>query len=230
MEIPNKFKPKLGPKAARKPRVKKEKPVQKSAPGQAEQHPTITTKELEPVKQSDAPDIAKIKTPCLMTFFAKKFSGKSSTMRYVLHSLIKDGRFDYGVVISPTGIFNGDWDCIPEQYRHSEFSEDIINNLLNLQKYFISIGQNKNAFLILDDCVGSVNFNSRIWDKLATTAHQYNLTIMITFQRFTKCPPVIRQNSEYVFVLKIIDDPSIQGLYNEFGRCSIIINSLKILS
>ncbi len=27
---------------------------------------------------------------------------KSSTMRYVLHSLIKDRRFDYGVVISPT--------------------------------------------------------------------------------------------------------------------------------
>ncbi len=62
------------------------------------------------------------------------------------------------------------------------------------------MGCPKNAFLILDDCVGSVNFNSPLWDKLATTARQYNITIMITFQRFKKCPPVIRQNSEYIFV------------------------------
>lgn len=57
-------------------------------------------------------DIAKIETPCLMTIYSRKFGGKSTMMRYILHSLILDKRFDYGMVVSPTGIFNGDWDCI----------------------------------------------------------------------------------------------------------------------
>jgi len=156
----------LGPRPARKPRVKKEKPqpqpqqeqqpVQHAPQQQAYNPPPViaSTKQESPNqlnvatkemgRSSGSPDIDIIKTPCLITFFAKKFSGKSSTMRYVLHSLIKAGRFDYGFVISPTGIFNGDWDCI-----------------LNMQKKLISMGQPKNAFLILDDCVGSVNFNSK---------------------------------------------------------------------
>jgi hypothetical protein len=88
---------------------------------------------------------------------------------------------------------------------------------MDLQKQMIQMGTPKNAFLILDDCVGSVNFNSKLWDVLATTARQYNITIIVTFQRFKKCPPVIRQNSEYVFVLKMIDDPSLQVLHEELG-------------
>ena len=119
--------------------------------------------------------------------------------------LIKDGRFDYGMVVSPTGAFNGDWCRIPEQFRYAKFDECIINNLMDLQKQLIQMGP-KNAFLILDDCVGSANFNSKLWDVLATTVRQYNITIIVTFQRFKKSPPVIRQNSEYVFILKMIDD------------------------
>ncbi len=59
-------------------------------------------------KESNIPsDIKTIKTPCLITFFDKKFSGKSSLMRYILYSLCKDKRFDYGMVISSTS-WNGD--------------------------------------------------------------------------------------------------------------------------
>ncbi len=52
MEIPEKFKPKLGAKPAHKPRLKKEKPEKPQEPNQL----SVATKELEPTKPSDAPD------------------------------------------------------------------------------------------------------------------------------------------------------------------------------
>lgn len=104
-----------------------------------------------------------------------------------------------------------------EKYRHANFDEAVINNLLELQKTFISINRPKNAFLILDDCIGTVKFNSPIWDVLATTARQYNISIFITAQKWTKLPPVIRSNSEYILLFKGLDFATLKSVYEDYG-------------
>ncbi len=165
------------------------------------------------------PDIKKIRTPSLMTFFCKSWGGKSTIMRYVLYSLIKDKRFDYVVVVSPTGCFNGDWSCIPERYRHETFSEELVNNLFKLQRKCIEMGVPKNCCLILDDCLGKVDFQSKIWKKLASASRQWNISIMVSFQRFFLCPTILRQNTSFVYALKTSDENTIMGLYKEFAGC-----------
>jgi hypothetical protein len=153
-----------------------------------------------------------LKTPALIGFYGKKFTGKSHLLKYIIRALCTTGRFDYGFVISTTA-FNGAYDWMPEGYVLDHFMEDFVIRLLAYQK----ANSEKKAFLVLDDCIGSVKFNSPIWDKLAISGRHYRLTIMYTTQRPVKIPPVMRENSEYVFLLKTQDIASRECLWKQYA-------------
>ena len=104
----------------------------------------------------------------LILFYGRTGCGKSSLMRHLIWLLsVREKRFNHGWVISPTA-FNGDYDWMPSDKVMPEFSEDIIEQILAFQKRCLKPG-----FLILDDCIGHINFGSQLWARLATSGRHY---------------------------------------------------------
>jgi hypothetical protein len=78
-------------------------------------------------------------------------------------------------------------------------------------------GKRNKVLLILDDCVSHANFKSNIFEKIATQGRHYNVTCWITSQHYTKLPPVIRLNCDYMIILGNQTRPVMKMIYEELG-------------
>lgn len=97
---------------------------------------------------------------------------------------------------------------------HTSWDEALIEQLLAHQREHCD----QKAFLILDDCLGSVNFRSSIWQKLAANGRHWNITIFITCQYIKSIPPVIRTNVDYAFVFSMPSRTQSEALYDDYGQ------------
>lgn len=168
--------------------------------------------------QEAAPPKVQFATPGMFLCVARKFSGKTHLIKYILYNLIQEQRFDYGLVISPTAA-TGAWNIVPPEYIHEKWSDDLIQRLINKQRQFTREGKNVNCFLVLDDVLGSVNLKSDLFTQLATYGRQFNITIFLIVQKFTHAVPVVvRENSEYVLLLRQPNAAVLKNMYEEFGN------------
>lgn len=156
-------------------------------------------------------------TPSVFLCVARKYSGKSHLIKYILYNLIQQQKFDYGLIISPT-ISNGQWGVVPEEYQHDSWSDEVITRLINKQKAFAKQGQKVECFLVLDDVLGSVNLGSKLFTFLITAGRQLGITVFLISQKWTSAiPPIVRQNSEYIILLRQPDAGVIKQLWIEYG-------------
>lgn len=160
---------------------------------------------------------ASFATPSVFLCCARKYSGKTHLIKYILYSLIQQQRFDYGLIISPTAA-NGQWNVVPAEYVHDAWDDDTITRLINKQKRFAKEGKKVNCFLVLDDVLGSVNLNSKLFTFLITAGRQFNISIFLIVQKWTSAiPPIVRQNAEYIMLLRQPDAGVIKQLWIEYG-------------
>jgi hypothetical protein len=134
--------------------------------------------------------------------------------------LVKDHLYHHrdipiGTVISPTESANKYYcDFIPDVFIHDSIGENIIGNVLKRQK----IIQKKihkdikekggsdidpRAFLVLDDCL-----YDKKWIKdenircLFLNGRHWKISFIITLQDPLGLPPVLRNNIDYIFILR----------------------------
>ena len=101
-----------------------------------------------------------IQCPHLATFIARRNSGKSHLQKYLLHCLATANKFAWVLVISPTK-FNQEWSSIVGEANVREaWDEGEIERILDHQKSCREKGKANPGLLILDDCLGSVHFQS----------------------------------------------------------------------
>ena len=110
-------------------------------------------------------------------------------------------KLDYGIVISMTS-FTGSYDQIPKKYRYEYYYKFIIENLLKFQKQQIEKNVKTNCFLIINDGIGSVNFNSKIMDKFFTIYRYYNISLLIMTQYIYKIPLTLRECVSFLCIFK----------------------------
>ncbi len=72
------------------------------------------------------------------------------------------------------------------------------------------------GLLILDDCLGAANFQSDLLTRIATAGRHYRVSVWVACQHLFKLPPVIRTNSDYLFILGSQNDKCIKCLHDEF--------------
>ena len=173
------------------------------------------------LKSSEKQNNHTIKTPHLAVFIARRNSGKSYVMRYLLNILAKAHRFNCVYVVSPTK-HNGEWTSIVgDDYVFDNFDEDFIQGMLDAQAlHKREMTEDKRIkanpiLLILDDCLGSTSFHQQLFTKLATTGRHYDLTIWASFQQYTKCPPVIRSNCDYLHFLNASNSKTMRVIHEE---------------
>ena len=78
-------------------------------------------------------------------------------------------------------------------------------------------GVDNPGLLILDDCLGSANFQSDLFTRIASAGRHYRITVWASFQHLFKCPTVIRTNADYLFVLGVQNERVIKALWDEYG-------------
>jgi hypothetical protein len=158
-----------------------------------------------------------IKHPSITLINAPPRSGKSTLLKYLICDLFANKQFAYGIVICPT-IYNGGYDFLPNAYLYQQYSDAHIVRLFRHQMRLIKQnGSAPAAFLILDDCLGSVKWNSQLLIKIITTYRHYNVSILITAQYLLgHMTPTLRNMTEYYFTFKPRNLRDIKSNFEEF--------------
>jgi hypothetical protein len=157
-------------------------------------------------------DPSKIASDSVLIFLGKRNTGKSWTLRDILH-YHRD--IPVGVVISPTESANGFFEkFIPKMLIYDEPTEATIQKFLERQmkisserkrelKKFGNSQIDARAFLILDDCmydkrwINNINIRS-----IFMNGRHYKIFFLITLQHALGLPPVLRNNIDYIFIFR----------------------------
>ena len=151
-------------------------------------------------------------TPHLGLFIARRCSGKTHLQQHLLYVLAKAGRFKWVLVICPTA-FTGDWGAIVgEKNVLSVFNEEQVETLMQRQADLREDGVDNSGCLILDDCLGSADFQSSLFTKIASAGRHYRITVWASFQHYHKCPTVIRTNADYLYIMGVQNEKVIRCL------------------
>ena len=108
-------------------------------------------------------------------------------------------------------------DYIPSKYhiKPSDCEEFLETKLFNTLSKYISKGYTSfNGFIIIDDCLGSINWNLPIWTKIFSTIRHYKLSIFVLTQYLHKVSPIVRtQAASYIF-LKMLNWNELKAAYD----------------
>ena len=78
-------------------------------------------------------------------------------------------------------------------------------------------GVDNPGLVIMDDLIGAAHFANDVFTRLACAGRHYKITCWIACQHLFKLPPVLRSNSDYLFILGVQNTKVIQALWEEFG-------------
>jgi len=120
-----------------------------------------------------------------------------------------------GTVISGTEAGNGFYAAhVPKLFIHDEYSSGIIENILKRQKsvmkevnkqiqMYKSSKIDPRSFVILDDCLyDSTWTRDKLMRLLFMNGRHWKVLLVITMQYPLGCPPTLRTNIDFVFILR----------------------------
>ena len=81
------------------------------------------------------------------------------------------------------------------------FDGEQVETLMQRQAELREDGAENDGLLILDDCLGSANFQSDLFARIVSAGRHYKITVWCSFQHYHKCPTVIRTNADYVYIM-----------------------------
>ena len=158
-----------------------------------------------------------ISTPNLSLFIARRCSGKSHLQKWILYTLARAHRFKWVLCITPTA-FTGEWASIlGSENVLPVFDPEQVETLMQRQADLREDGVENDGLLILDDCLGSANFQSDLFTKIASAGRHYRITVWASFQHYHKCPTVIRTNADLVFIMGVQNEKVLRSLHDEYG-------------
>ena len=137
------------------------------------------------------------KTPNISIICAPPESGKTYLIKYLLNEMFKNKKVKYGIVFCPTK-FKGQYNYLPNEFIHAQYNENVLRKFYNIQ--IAQFLKNKNiepAFVIFDDCIGSISFKSSFMKKIISTFRHPNITFFFATQYIMEIPPLIRQCASY---------------------------------
>jgi len=135
-----------------------------------------------------------------IAFIARRNSGKSYLLRYLLS--LEIDKFKKVFCCCPTEAVNHFYSkFIPENQIMDKYDDAWCGKLINkLTEHTKTTNKKSYVLLILDDCISDANFhNSPNLEKILTRGRHLGLSCLITSQRCTGIPPIVRNNCNYIF-------------------------------
>lgn len=163
--------------------------------------------------------------PCgLITIVGLSNSGKTTLLRSIMHKLMGKGLYRTYLFSSTADIYREtDYDfCLPKNVRKINMSK--IRRLKEGQEVIVKKAakdkriEPKWIAIILDDFIGDDECNlmskmAKIISQLAVSGRHYKICTIVLSQHLNKLPPVIRQQSNYIFVTKVRMETIMDGIY-----------------
>ncbi len=153
-------------------------------------------------------------SPCgLITIVGKSNSGKTTLLRSVINKLYAEGLFRVYVFSSTADLYrDSDYNFTAAQYVH-KISMERIRRLKLRQEIIVKRSVKDKRIeprwicVVLDDFIGDNDSNlaakkSAVISQLAVSGRHYKICTILLSQHLNKCPPVVRLQSNYIFVTK----------------------------
>ena len=156
----------------------------------------------------------------LLILNGKQGSGKSHLISWLMREIYNSKHpFDYGIVFCNT-LFEDSFDYLPKKYLYENFDEDVLKNLMKLQKDNVKKGIKKRAFVIFDDCLDDKKqFSNETIRKLTTQLRHYNISVIFSTQYPHLIPPRVRSNAMYSVFFDIgAGRRELESTYNCYGN------------
>ena len=148
----------------------------------------------------------------VIVLIGRRDTGKS----YLVRDLLYHHRdIPIGTVISGTEAGHGFYAShVPKLFIHDEYSSGIIENILKRQKsvmkevnkqiqMYKSSKIDPRSFVILDDCLyDSTWTRDKLMRLLFMNGRHWKVLLVITMQYPLGCPPTLRTNIDFVFILR----------------------------
>jgi energy-coupling factor transporter ATP-binding protein EcfA2 len=159
------------------------------------------------------------KKPCTILIIGKRNSGKTTVVASLARCL---RHVPYGVCCSCTEDANAYWsNHIPGRFIHGEYTEDITQNLIEMQRRQAQkVGQDnvQPCFAIYDDIMYDASFaRQKTTRELFMNGRHFKISLLLTAQYCMDLPPALRTNIDYVFILKDPIRRNRQRLYENFA-------------
>src|SRR4051794_25075941 len=117
-------------------------------------------------------------TPEIIALFGRPASGKSHAIKALIYTMAKKGKMKFGLCICPTA-FTGDYAYLPKKYVWDEYDEGKLEKYVEwLRNKRKKLGDKMPPnFVILDDLLGRIDWNSKFWSSWIATFRHTNTTI-----------------------------------------------------
>jgi len=166
-----------------------------------------------------------IKLDSTIVAVGKRRTGKSWIFRNIMY-LMKD-RIPAGIVVSQTDELNKFWrQYVPKKYIYNKYDPAILDAVFARQKSILNDKgltdeeKDKKApfFVLLDDVISDqrLRYDENLMELFVAGRH-YRLFVLITTQYAKAITPTLRGNTDLCFMMKNIQKPQIEALWEDFG-------------
>lgn len=134
------------------------------------------------------------------------------------HAVLIEKKFFNGICFTNTK-FDNPFPCIDADFIHPEYSEEALENLMEIQANLVKKKIVKQCFVIFDDCLDDPGeFQSAALKRLSTQLRHYNIALIMSTQYCNLLPPRIRTNATAVFIFQNDCKSNLESLYESFGQ------------
>ena len=153
--------------------------------------------------------------------------GKTTSLIHCMYPYFKKAFFKFGVVFAPSKD-TGDYDFLPDNWVHEQFSMDKLETyvaFLKAKRKQIKAKFGKEAelppsFLVLDDTFGSVQWYHPAINQLLILHRHLNLWVFITCQSLAGhgSSTSLRNWANYIFLFRAKSGAEVESNFRAFGK------------
>ena len=150
---------------------------------------------MEQLKEFDMSQVGQDK---IILIIGRRGTGKSTIVKdYFSHN---GDKFSNCTCINPS--VEWEQNPLPNVPVHREYNSGIVKDFYDRQREYRKNGQDDRGLLVMDSCLHDINQNDDTTVKIFMNNRHMGITCILTAQHPMGIKPELRQNIDYVFLLK----------------------------
>lgn len=156
--------------------------------------------------------------PEIIVLLGRPASGKSYCIKSMIYNLAKS-QMKFGLCICPTA-FNGDYSYLPDKWVWDEYEEERLEAYVMRLREKCKKGPLPPNFVILDDLLGKINWNSKFWTSWIATFRHTNTTLLISAQSLKGkgTSTLLRDCTSRAMMYYTNFKSAVEGLFDAYGQ------------